>query len=156
MLGEKLKEEELEKTVKKNREIFIQELLGEVPSEERTDYCYFCGKPFKESEAEFCERCGTFKCVHCGGCFCDLSSEAKRALDMEMVSLGIWENPWHNPPRRKKKRKKPFEMTRSEFLSYVERAHPDLYTRYAAGELDFSRLHGQVMARIDRTIRIKG
>jgi hypothetical protein len=149
-----LKPEELGKVIERNLKIFTQELLGEEKDGERTDFCYVCGKPFQESQAEFCEECRTFKCPHCQGCFCSLPLEAQRALDFEMASLGLWDISVN--PRKRKRRTTPFEMTRSEFLSYAERVHPDLYARYIRGEFDFNRLHGEIMAKIDRTIHIRG
>jgi len=67
------------------------------------DYCWFCQMPFTVMGAEFCGVCQTFKCPHCGGCYCSLSLEAKRALDMEMHSVGLWDV-FHNPPKRKRRK----------------------------------------------------
>lgn len=74
-------------------------------------------------------------------------------MDFEMASLGLWDI--SKNPRRRKRRRTPFEMTRSEFLGYAERVHPDLHAKYTGGEIDFSGLHGEIMARIDRTIHIR-
>jgi len=68
------------------------------------DYCWFCQMPFVDVGAEFCEQCQTFRCPHCGGCYCSLSPEAKQALDMEQFSLGLWD-PFHNPPKRKRRKR---------------------------------------------------
>jgi len=120
--------EELLKIIKENREKFIKELLGEEVDEERVDFCYVCGKPFRESQAIFHEKCGTYKCVHCGACYCDLPPEAQKALDMEMISLGIWLNPYHNPPTRKKRVTKLEFVSESEFRSWVAEWWPELST----------------------------
>jgi len=87
---------DIARIVRENREILIRELLGEEPTEERTDLCYFCGRPFKQSQGEYCPSCDTWKCPHCGKCLCDASPEARRILDREMISLGLWEDPFHN------------------------------------------------------------
>ncbi len=150
-----LKEDEIEGIFRHNRRVFMHNLLGKSPAEETIDVCWFCGRIFRVSEAEYCERCDTWRCPFCSKCLCDMRPEARQALDRELFSLGIWENPWHNLPRRKK-RKKAFEMTRAEFLRYVEKAHPDLYEAYRTGRIDFLTLHGEVMSRIDRTIHITG
>lgn len=119
--------------------------------------CWFpdCGAVWPLDAATYCPVCDTWKCPSCGRCFCDLPPFTQHVLDAEMASLDLWD-PWHNPPRRKKRRKTPFEMTRSEFLSYAERSHPSLYARYRSGEFDFEGLRGRVMAKIDRIIRIRG
>lgn len=67
-----------------------------------TSECWFCGKTFKDLLAKFCERCRTFKCTFCEGCFCDLDGQSQKALDAEMFTLGLWE-PYSNPPKRKRK-----------------------------------------------------
>jgi len=44
-------------------------------------YCFSCAKPFDPYEAEPCEECGWLKCPHCGRCACDLSIEARIAIE---------------------------------------------------------------------------
>jgi hypothetical protein len=66
------------------------------------DICWKCGEYFFEDNAEYCEVCGTLKC-NSGHCLCSLSPEARKAVEAELTSLGMWES---TSPRRKKRRKK--------------------------------------------------
>ena len=151
-----LSPDEVEGIFRHNRRVFMRSLLGLNPVGETMDVCWFCGRIFRTSQAEYCEVCDAWRCPYCSKCLCDMPPKAREALDRELFSLGIWENPWHNLPRRKKRRKKPFEMTRAEFLSYVERTHPDLYERYRTGEIDLTTLLIEVECRIGRAIHIVG
>lgn len=154
---DELTHEERESIAKRNREIFVKELLGEETDGERVDFCYFCLKPFTESQAEFCEKCGTYKCPYCNKCLCDASAEARRILDAEMVSLGIWLNPLHNPPRRKKKRRHGIEeytFTQSEFLDWVRRNFPGEYANYESGRMSLAQLIEQMEYIMRRRIRV--
>jgi hypothetical protein len=63
--------------------------------------CWVCGEEFEDSH--FCDNCKTFICPHCGTHFCSLPEEAKKALDAEMYTLGLW-SPYTNPCRRKRRR----------------------------------------------------
>jgi len=67
------------------------------------DLCWFCQLPFEDVGAKFCEACQTFCCPHCFRCYCNLTEEAKLALDSEMFSVGLW-SPYGNPPKRKRRK----------------------------------------------------
>jgi hypothetical protein len=97
--------QEVAKITEHNFEIFKSQLNGNEIKEDRIDFCWFCNSTFTESEAEYCEKCLTYKCPVCKGCYCNLPPIAQQALDNEMMSLGLW-NPFHNPKRRKKKKHK--------------------------------------------------
>jgi hypothetical protein len=105
-------------------------------------------------EATYCPTCDCYKCPKCGRCFCDLPEGIRFALDAEMASIDLWE-PWHNLPRRKKRGKDPFEMSKDEFLGYAERCHPELFSGYRAGEYDLEGLRARVMAKIGRVIVLR-
>jgi hypothetical protein len=62
--------------------------------------CWKCSKPFDPYMAEYCPECGTLLCPS-GHCLCDLGEEARRAVENEITSLGLWEN---SPSGRRKRR----------------------------------------------------
>jgi hypothetical protein len=83
----------------------INLLLGERTQtfRDKTWLCWFGQHSFSESQAKYHETCDTLICPICQKCYCHLSPEAKEALDAEAYSLGIWKDPWSNPPKRKKR-----------------------------------------------------
>lgn len=69
-------------------------------------YCWLCGEPFIESEADFHEECHTYQCPN-GHCFCSLTSGLKTQL-IAMLSYDLWKpgNPCGRKGDKKKAKKK--------------------------------------------------
>ena len=44
-------------------------------------YCFICSEPFDPRKAKLCSQCNWLVCPSCGGCYCELSEEAKRSVD---------------------------------------------------------------------------
>lgn len=77
--------------------------LGQVDGDGHpVDTCWACGNLFREDNAEYCTVCWTLKCSSGGHCLCSLTPEARRAVEAELTSLGMWES---GSPRKKKRRR---------------------------------------------------
>ncbi|MEM2355168.1 MAG: hypothetical protein QXO00_02480 [Candidatus Bathyarchaeia archaeon] len=63
--------------------------------------CWKCGIEFSDNDAEYCPSCGTLLCPH-GHCLCNLSPEARVAVEREITSMEFWE---YTSSGRRKKRK---------------------------------------------------
>jgi len=121
-----------------------------------THLCFFhdCRREFSVHQAHFHDECKTYLCPHCNRCLCQLPVEARWALDAEMYSEGLWD-PWHNPPRRKKKADLIFP-SKEAFLKFVEDVFPEIYGRYARGEITYRDLIIEVIVKTDRAVKIAG
>ena len=133
----KLSKDELERIFEHNRRITSEKLLygGSLQGKRRVSYCFVCCEPFEEREELYHEVCDTWVCPRCGKCFCGLSEDAKRALDAEMFSLGLW-LPYANP-RRRKRRKGPARRWLEDYWihNYPGLSWDEFTRRVAAGEI---------------------
>ena len=120
--------------IQHNLLVTIRKLLG-LPREKRRSLCFVCGRDFWEVEENYCPICDTWKCPHCGKCFCDLPEPAKRALDAEMTSLGLWDVGGN--PKRRKRRPSPaqrwlYDVWRRDYPSL---SYDEFIRRVARGEI---------------------
>lgn len=76
--------------------------------------CWSCGKEFEDDDSLFCDECQTFICPSCGTHYCTLPEVAKRTLDAEMYSLGLWDPYSDSPKRKKRRRSAPIEVARED------------------------------------------
>ena len=116
-------------------------------------YCFSCAKPFDPYEAESCEKCGWLKCPHCGRCACDLSLEARIAIEQVFRTFCLACLPKAKcilNPRKKKKRggKVIRGVSREDFLEFAHKYYPSLVADYEAGRISFEELK----ARVERDI----
>ena len=85
------------------REPLIRTLERRIFTEEPEFHiCWLCQAPFNPDLAPYCETCGTLLCQS-GHCLCHLGEEARKAVEAEITSLGMWE---HTSPRRKRRRRR--------------------------------------------------
>jgi len=108
-------------------------------------YCFQCGKPFKISEAEYCEKCNWWKapCGHCG-CTLDPISRIEVELAFQKICGGKCKL---NPKKRRKSTNIIKNLPKESFLKWVEEFYPDLYTDYMRGRLAWQDLVRQAEIR---------
>jgi len=109
-------------------------------------FCFQCGKPFKISDATYCEKCNWWRspCGHCG-CTLDPTSRLEVELAFQKVCGGKCKL---NPKKRKRKKSNIIRnVPKDHFFKWVQKFYPDLYTEYSQGRLSFEDLVKQVEIR---------
>lgn len=95
------------------------------------NYCWYCELAFDSEIAPQCSICNTRICPD-NHCFCSLTVEAQRAVDMAMKTYGLWTG---NP------RKKPSGLAEELYYAFKEKGivkdegeflakHEELYKKY--------------------------
>jgi len=112
-------------------------------------YCFSCAKPFNPYEAEPCEECGWLKCPHCGRCACDLSLEARVAIEQVFRTFCLACLPKAKcvlNPRKKKKRggRVIRGVSKEDFLAFARKYYPSLTADYESGRISFEELKSRV------------
>jgi len=106
-------------------------------------YCFSCTRPFNPYGAESCQVCGWLKCPYCGRCACNLSLEARLAIEQVFATFCLSCLPRSQcllNPRKKRGGRVIRGVTRDDFIEFSEKFYPGLVEDYRAGRITFDKL----------------
>lgn len=116
-----------EERVHVRSEVISGAIEGLLQRMKNTNYCWICETAYDPALAPQCPTCHTRVCPN-GHCFCVLSPEAQRAVEMAMKTYGLWTG---NP------RKRASGLAEDLYYAYLEKG-------LVRDKADFDRRHQEL------------